>query len=140
MTLTKAAAQAEFEAVAFTVVKDLLNKAGIRPAQVGIVITNSSLFNTTPSLAAQVMHHFKMGPGTVSYNLAGMGCSAGVIALDLARQMLDLHPGRYALVLSTENLTFNWYPGANKGMLVTNTLFRVGGAALLLTNKRSEAR
>lgn len=31
------------------------------------------------------------------------------------------------------------YPGTNKGMLMTNTLFRVGGAAMLLSNKRSEA-
>jgi 3-ketoacyl-CoA synthase len=33
---------------------------------------------------------------------------AGVIAVDLARQMLQLYPNTYALVLSTENLTFNW--------------------------------
>jgi hypothetical protein len=32
----------------------------------------------------------------------------GVIAVDLARQMLQLYPNTYALVLSTENLTFNW--------------------------------
>lgn len=31
------------------------------------------------------------------------------------------------------------YPGTNKGMLMTNTLFRVGGAAILLSNKRSES-
>jgi 3-ketoacyl-CoA synthase len=34
-------------------------------------------------------------------------CS-GVIAVDLARQMLQLYPNSYALVLSTENLTYNW--------------------------------
>jgi hypothetical protein len=33
---------------------------------------------------------------------------SGVIAVDLARQMLQLYPNSYALVLSTENLTFNW--------------------------------
>jgi predicted naringenin-chalcone synthase len=64
---------------------------------------------------------------------------AGVIAVDLARQMLQLYPDSYALVVSTENLTYNWYPGTNKGMLMTNTLFRVGGAAVLLSNKRREA-
>jgi 3-ketoacyl-CoA synthase len=62
-----------------------------------------------------------------------------VIAIDLARQMLQLYPDSYALVVSTENLTYNWYPGTNKGMLMTNTLFRVGGAAVLLSNKRREA-
>eukprot|EP00775_Hariotina_reticulata_P007277 gene7277-7490_t len=41
-----------------------------------IVITNSSLFNTTPSLSATIMNHFKMSSKTLNYNLAGMGCSA----------------------------------------------------------------
>ena len=53
--------------------------------------------------------------------------------------MLTIFPNTYALVVSTENLTYNWYPGTNRGMLVTNTIFRVGGAALLLSNKRSDS-
>lgn len=133
------ASRTEFEQIAFSAVKDLLNKTGVQPRQIGIVITNSSLFNTTPSLSATIMNHFKMSSKTLNYNLAGMGCSAGVIAIDLARQMLQLYPDSYALVVSTENLTYNWYPGTNKGMLMTNTLFRVGGAAILLSNKRKES-
>ncbi|WIA44626.1 hypothetical protein OEZ86_007343 [Tetradesmus obliquus] len=139
MDLTMSAARTEFEQIAFSAVKDLLNKTGVQPRQIGIIITNSSLFNTTPSLSATIMNHFKMSSKTLNYNLAGMGCSAGVIAIDLARQMLQLYPDSYALVVSTENLTYNWYPGTNKGMLMTNTLFRVGGAAVLLSNKRREA-
>lgn len=65
--------------------------------------------------------------------------TAGVIATDLARQLLNIYPNTYALVVCTENLTYNWYPGTNRGMLVTNTIFRVGGAALLLSNKRRES-
>jgi 3-ketoacyl-CoA synthase len=41
MDLSMAAARVEFEAVAFGAVKDLLNKTGIQPRQIGIVITNS---------------------------------------------------------------------------------------------------
>eukprot|EP00878_Enallax_costatus_P002014 GHUV01002178.1.p1 GENE.GHUV01002178.1~~GHUV01002178.1.p1 ORF type:complete len:506 (+),score=137.11 GHUV01002178.1:244-1761(+) len=138
MDLSMSASRTEFEHIAFSAVKDLLNKTNVQPRQIGIVITNSSLFNTTPSLSATIMNHFKMSSKTLNYNLAGMGCSAGVIAIDLARQMLQLYPDSYALVISTENLTYNWYPGTNKGMLMTNTLFRVGGAAILLSNKRKE--
>ncbi len=46
--------------------------------QIGIVINNSSLFNTTPSLSASIMNHFKMSSKTINYNLGGMGCSGGV--------------------------------------------------------------
>jgi len=133
-------ARKEFEITCYSAVKDLLNKTGVKAKQIGIVITNCSLFNPTPSLSAQIMNHFEMGPGTLNYNLGGMGCSAGVVALDLARQMLQLYPDRYALVVSHENLTSNWYPGADRSMLVPNCIFRSNGAAVLLSNKKRDSR
>lgn len=66
-------------------------------------------------------------------------CAAGVISLDLARSMLQLMPNTYVLVVSTENITQNWYFGNTKSMLIPNALFRVGGAAMLLSNKRTES-
>ena len=44
-------------------------------------------------------------PQSSHSTVTGMGCSAGVIAIDLARQMLQLHPNSNALVVSTENIT-----------------------------------
>ena len=128
----------EFEQVCFSAIKEVLGKTGVQPRQIGVVIVNCSLFNPTPSLSAMIMNHFKMGSNTINYNLGGMGCSAGVIAVDLARQMLQLYPDTYALVVSTENITQNWYFGNDRSMLIPNCLFRVGGAAMLLSNKRSE--
>lgn len=52
--------------------------------------------------------------------------------------MLQLLPNTYVLVVSTENITQNWYFGNTKSMLIPNCLFRVGGAAMLLSNKRRE--
>lgn len=66
--------------------------------------------------------------------------TASPIAIDLARRMLLQVPNTYALVISTENITKNMYKGTQRSMLIPNVLFRVGGAAMLLTNKRSEAR
>jgi 3-ketoacyl-CoA synthase len=54
--------------------------------------------------------------------------------------VLQVHPDTYALVVSTENITLNAYLGNHRPMLVTNTLFRMGGAAVLLSNKRSDRR
>ncbi|GBF91682.1 hypothetical protein Rsub_03986 [Raphidocelis subcapitata] len=129
----------EFEQVCFTAIKEVLGKTGVQPRQVGVVIVNCSLFNPTPSLSAMIMNHFKMGSNTINYNLGGMGCSASVVAIDLARQMLQLYPDTYALVVSTENITQNWYFGNDRSMLIPNCLFRVGGAAMLLSNKRRES-
>ncbi|KAI9123304.1 hypothetical protein K1719_006193 [Acacia pycnantha] len=69
-----------------------------------------------------------------------MGCSAGPISIDLAKQLLQVNPNSYALVVSTENITLNWYTGNNNSMLVTNCLFRMGGAAILLSNNSSDRR
>ena len=44
------------------------------------------------SLSAMIVNHFKMRSDVLSYNLGGMGCSAGVIAIGLAEKMLQVKP------------------------------------------------
>ncbi|KAK9182705.1 hypothetical protein WN944_025851 [Citrus x changshan-huyou] len=39
-----------------------------------------------------------------------------------------------------ENITLNWYFGNDRSMLVPNCLFRMGGAAILLSNRSSDRR
>ncbi|CAN6164340.1 unnamed protein product [Urochloa humidicola] len=48
--------------------------------------------------------------------------------------------GARALVVSTEILTGNCYTGKKRSMDLTNLLFRMGGAAVLLSSSRSSAR
>lgn len=56
---------------------------------------NCSLFNPTPSLAAIVINHYKMKDSIQSYSLGGMGCSAGIIAVHLAKDLLQVGFGRW---------------------------------------------
>ena len=162
--------------------------AHLSAVQIDILVVNCSLFNPTPSLSAMIVNHFKMRSNTITYNLGGMGCSAGVIAIGLAREQLQVCPGDVmqakwhgdagrmaytqctpgqviiladsmhvghfcgcvtriynanvqvypnstALVVSTENITQNWYFGEDRSMLIPNCLFRIGGAAIVLSNK-----
>lgn len=44
------------------------------------------------------------------------------------------------MVVSTENMTLNGYMGNNRSMLVTNSIFRMGGAAVLLSNIPADRR
>lgn len=128
----------EAEVVLFTLVEDLLRKTGLKPKDIDILIVNCSLFNPTPSMTAMIVNKFKMKSNVQSYNLSGMGCSAGVIAVNLAKDLLQHHRNCNALVVSTENITQNFYLGTQKSMLIPNMLFRVGGAASLLSNKRRD--
>lgn len=66
---------------------------GITARQVDVLVTNCSLFNPTPSLAAMVINSLGMRSDVDSYNLAGMGCSAGVLAVGLASKLLKVGSG-----------------------------------------------
>lgn len=55
--------------------RNLFDKTGVKPSQVGILVVNCSLHNPTPSWCAHIMNHFKMGSDVLSFNLGGMGCS-----------------------------------------------------------------
>lgn len=133
-------ARLEAEQVMFGALDELFEKTGVKPKDIEILVVNCSLFNPTPSLSAMVINHYKMRGNIRSINLAGMGCSAGVISIDLAKDLLQVHRKSYAIVLSFENITLNWYFGNDRSKLVSNCVFRMGGAAILLTNKRSARR
>ncbi|KAK1407590.1 hypothetical protein QVD17_39210 [Tagetes erecta] len=131
-------ARDESESVIFSAMDSLFQQTGINPEDIDILIVNCSLFAPNPSLSAMVVNKFKMRSNVKSYNLSGMGCSAGLISIDLVKHMLQVHPESYAVVISTEIITPNSYRGKERSMLLPNILFRMGGAAILLTNKRSQ--
>jgi len=133
-------AREEAELVVFGALDQLFKVNDLDPASVDILIVNCSLFNPTPSLSAMIVNKYKMNTSVLTYNLAGMGCSAGLISIDLAKDLLQVHKNATCVVVSTENITQNWYLGRERSMLITNTLFRMGCSAALLTNRSSAAR
>ncbi|GAB2294069.1 hypothetical protein Dimus_028286 [Dionaea muscipula] len=69
-----------------------------------------------------------------SYNVSGMGCSAGMLGIDMAQNLLRVHHNCNAVVLSLEILTTGWYAGDEPSKLALNCVFRMGSSATLLTN------
>jgi 3-ketoacyl-CoA synthase len=136
--LSLANARAEAELVVFGCLDQLFATTGLKPKQVDILVVNCSLFCPTPSLTSMIVNKYKMRQDIQSYNLGGMGCSAGVISIHLAKDLLQAYKNSRAVVVSTENITQNWYQGNDRSFLITNTLFRVGGAAILLSNKATD--
>ena len=49
--------------------------------------------------------------------------------------LLQSMPNKRVLIVAHENITNNYYPGNNRSCLVSNCLFRVGGAACLMSNR-----
>ncbi|MFS8033705.1 putative very-long-chain 3-oxoacyl-CoA synthase [Helianthus anomalus] len=135
---TMESARGEAELVIFSAIDDMFAKTGLKPKDIDILIVNCSLFSPTPSLSAMVVNKYKLRSNIKSFNLSGMGCSAGIISIDLARDLLQVVPNANALVVSTEIITPNYYKGNERAMLLPNCLFRMGAAAILLSNKRRE--
>jgi predicted naringenin-chalcone synthase len=128
-----------FKTVIFDVVEQVLRSTKTNPKNIDILVINCSLFSPTPSLCSMVINKFNMRSDISSYNLSGMGCSAGLISIELAKNMLASRPNSTALVVSTEIITPNLYHGNERAFLLQNTLFRCGGAAVLLSNKWTDA-
>nr|CAB3467734.1 unnamed protein product [Digitaria exilis] len=127
--------------IIFTVIDDLFAKTRVEPNKIDILIVNCSVTTTIPSMADMIINRYKLRSDVRNMQLSGMGCSAGLIAVGLARNLLQTIPyGSCALVVSTEILTGNFYLGKKRGMQLTNMLFRMGGAAVLLSTSSANAR
>lgn len=128
----------EIEEVLFPIVRDLLTKHNINPKSIDILVSNCSLFCPTPSITAMIINKFGFRSNVKSVSLSGMGCSAGILSISLAKDLLKVHKNSLALVLSMEVVTPNGYTGQSKSMILANTLFRMGGVAILLSNRKQD--
>uniref|UniRef100_A0ACD5ZVC3 Uncharacterized protein n=1 Tax=Avena sativa TaxID=4498 RepID=A0ACD5ZVC3_AVESA len=135
------AGREEAKLVVFSTIDSLFSKRSITPQAIDILVVNCSVFNPTPSFPDMIINKYKMRNNIHSVHLSGMGCSAGLVSIELARNLLQVAaPGTRALVVSTEILTPNYYPGNERAMLLPYCLFRMGGAAMLLSTSPANAR
>jgi len=68
----------------------MLTVSGLQPKDVDIIVTTCSIFCPTPSLTSMVVNHFGMRTDVQSYHLGGMGCSNGVVAVNLINDLLKV--------------------------------------------------
>ncbi|GAX73324.1 hypothetical protein CEUSTIGMA_g778.t1 [Chlamydomonas eustigma] len=86
---------------------------------------------------AGCIRRFKMRSDIQSYHLGGMGCGTGVVGINLVRDLLKARPNSVALFVPSEITTYAFYDGKEKQRMVANAIFRMGGAAIMFTNKPS---
>ncbi|KAG2441061.1 hypothetical protein HXX76_003914 [Chlamydomonas incerta] len=131
--LTSAAAECRMAVCG--AVEGLLQKTGLQPRDIDILVTTCSIYCPTPSMASMVVNAFGLRKDVQAYHLGGMGCANGVVGVNLVADLLKAHPNSTALFVCTETTTPAYYRGNDRHRLVTNLLFRMGGAAVCLTNK-----
>ncbi|KAJ3692684.1 hypothetical protein LUZ60_011779 [Juncus effusus] len=120
----------------FPTLDELFKKTNVSPQEIDLIVVNCSGFCPSPSLSSIIVNRYKMRRDVKSYNISGMGCSAGVIGADIAKQFLETRRVKsYALVVSTEIVSTGWYSGKDPRKLILNCFFRTGCSAALLTNQ-----
>ncbi|TVU46802.1 hypothetical protein EJB05_06365, partial [Eragrostis curvula] len=131
---TQQDAHDEMDAFFHGAVAELFERTGLRGRDVDVLVVNVGAFYPAPSLASRLVRAYGMRDDVAAYNLAGMGCSAVLVAVDVARNALLVRGPATALVVSAECIAPHWYAGEDRSLLLGQCLFRCGGAAALLTS------
>ncbi|XP_074373534.1 3-ketoacyl-CoA synthase 5-like [Apium graveolens] len=131
---TLEASREEAEMVIFSALDSLFLKTGLSPKDIDILVVNVSILCLIPSLSSVVINKYQMKDDVKSFNISGTGCSGSLVSISLVCDLLQVHPGYNAVVVSAEVITASYYKGKERSMLVPNCLFRMGGAAILFSN------
>ncbi|KAL5223482.1 hypothetical protein ABZP36_010121 [Zizania latifolia] len=135
------ASREEAELVVFSAVDKVLARTGLSPEDIDTLIVACSFTTPTPSFADVVVNRYNFRADVRSVNLSGMGCSGALIAIGLAKNLLNAGPpGKRVLIVATEILSSMFYTGTKREMLVPNVLFRMGAAAMIMSNSPENAR
>lgn len=122
-------------AVARSLGRDAVRQAlagdGLRPDEVGLLVTATTTTHSAPGLDTLV-HEVGMRPGTEFQSLGPMGCYAALPALATVRNWVETH-GRPAVLLCTDLFSPHLQPPPyDKEQAVVLTLFGDGAAAVVV--------
>ncbi|CAK0731645.1 hypothetical protein CVIRNUC_000023 [Coccomyxa viridis] len=132
-------AKAETEMIIYDVVSNLLQKTDTKPKEIDAVIVSCSCYAPNPSMAAMLVNKFGFRKDVLTFNLSGMGCSTSVVCVDMAKRLFKATPNMTCLIVNHENTTWNYYTGRDRAYLLPAAIFRMGGAAVLMSNRPHDA-
>ncbi len=115
--------------LAAEVIRQALFQAGKQPAEIDHFLVVSCTGFDCPGLDVLLAGDLGMRPETRRSALIGMGCHAGLTALDRAYLELAARPGHHALVLAVEFGTLHFQHGNALEDMVAGALFGDGLAA-----------
>ena len=113
-----------------------LQRAGLRPDEVDLIITVSCTGFMIPSLDAHLINLMGFRSNVRRMPFTELGCAAGAMALGRAADYLKAHPGGNVLIIAVElpSLTFQ-RKDISQANLISSILFGDGAAAALVTGK-----
>ncbi|BBB92118.1 type III polyketide synthase [Methylomusa anaerophila] len=113
--------------------RQAMDKAGVSPEDIGMVIFVSSTGITTPTLDSKLVQKLGLAPHTHRLPIWGLGCAGGVAGLARAAQLAGSLQGKLVLLVTVElcSLTFQRHD-YSKANLIGTSIFADGAAAAIV--------
>lgn len=114
-----------------------LAAAGVRPSEIGAIVSVSCTGYMIPAVEAYVADALGMGPRLMRLPITESGCAGGIVALARACDFLTAHPDQAALVLGIELSSLTFQPwDLSAANVISTAIFGDGGAGLVLVGAR----
>jgi 3,5-dihydroxyphenylacetyl-CoA synthase len=109
-----------------------LKRAGADLSDIGHLCCVTSTGFLTPGLSALLIRELGLDRHCSRSDIVGMGCNAGLNALNVVTGWAAAHPGQLAVVLCTEACSAAYAMDSTMRTAVVNSLFGDGAAAVAL--------
>ncbi len=116
-----------------------LADAGAELSDVDYLCCVTSTGFLTPGMSALLIRELGIDPGCHRVDVVGMGCNAGLNALNGTASWAKANPGRVAVMVCTEACSAAYVMDSTMRTAVVNSLFGDGAAAIVLTAPTGEA-
>jgi alkylresorcinol/alkylpyrone synthase len=119
-------------------VRCCLERAGLRPSDVDLLISVSCTGYMIPSLDAYLVQELGFRPNVRRLPITELGCVGGAAALARASEFVAARPGSHALIVAVELSSLAFQPeDLSDANLISCALFGDGAAAALITEEHS---
>jgi alkylresorcinol/alkylpyrone synthase len=118
------------------VATECLERAGIGPREIDLIVTVSCTGVMIPSLDAYLINDLGFRTDVRRLPITELGCSAGAAALAKASEFIRAFPGSTALVIAVEIPSLTFQRGnTSQANLISTVLFGDGAAAAVVTGR-----
>ncbi|MCF3135739.1 3,5-dihydroxyphenylacetyl-CoA synthase DpgA [Streptomyces olivochromogenes] len=111
-------------------VQECLKNAGRDLDDIGYLCCVTSTGFLTPGLSALIIKELGIDPGCSRLDVVGMGCNAGLNALNAVAGWARAHPGKLAVMVCDESCSAAYVFDGTMRTSVVNSLFGDGAAAI----------